>query len=336
LKPLPTMKKNYVLLTFCYIILLSYSAFAQRKMENLDRALVAVRTSTSQVYIGWKMLGTDPTSIGFNVYRGSVKINSTPITATTNIVDNVTTNALYTVRPIINSFEYPAAKSATVWDNQFLEIPIQQPAGGTSPDGVAFTYTANDASVGDVDGDGTYEIILKWDPTNSKDNSLSGYTGDVFIDCYKMDGTLLWRINLGKNIRAGAHYTQFLVYDFDSDGKAELVCKTADGTVDGVGVTIGDPVVDYRTSTAGSKSLGYVLAGPEYLTIFNGQTGAAMSTVAYTPARGTVSSWGDSYGNRVDRFIATVAYCDGISPSIIMGRGYYTRLVRCAWDFKNG
>jgi rhamnogalacturonan endolyase len=299
-------------------------------MENLDRALVAVRTSASQVYIGWKMLGTDPAEIGFNVYRGSVKINTTPITTTTNIIDNTTINDEYTVRPVINNIEYTAAKSATVWSKQFLEIPLQQPAGGTSLGNSAYTYTANDASVGDVDGDGTYEIFLKWEPTNAKDNSQSGYTGDVIFDCYKMDGRRLWRINLGKNIRAGAHYTQFLVYDFDNDGKAEMVCKTADGTLDGKGVTIGNATADYRNSS------GYVLSGPEYLTIFNGQTGAAMHTTAYIPARGTVSSWGDNYGNRVDRFIATVAYCDGINPSIVMGRGYYTRMVRAAWDFKNG
>jgi rhamnogalacturonan endolyase len=324
------MKKIYSLLAFCYVLICNFSVFAQRKMENLDRALVAVRTSASQVYIGWKMLGTDPAEIGFNVYRGSVKINTTPITTTTNIIDNTTINDEYTVRPVINNIEYTAAKSATVWSKQFLEIPLQQPAGGTSLGNSAYTYTANDASVGDVDGDGTYEIFLKWEPTNAKDNSQSGYTGDVIFDCYKMDGRRLWRINLGKNIRAGAHYTQFLVYDFDNDGKAEMVCKTADGTLDGKGVTIGNATADYRNSS------GYVLSGPEYLTIFNGQTGAAMHTTAYIPARGTVSSWGDNYGNRVDRFIATVAYCDGINPSIVMGRGYYTRMVRAAWDFKNG
>lgn len=140
----------------------------------------------------------------------------------------------------------------------------------------------------------------------------------------------MWRIDLGRNIRAGAHYTQFLVYDFDSDGKAEVVCKTGYGTKDGAGVVIGNAVADYRNTS------GYVLSGPEYLTVFNGQTGAAMATTNYLPARGTVTSWGDNYGNRVDRFIAAVAYLDGVNPSILMGRGYYTRLVRVAWDWRNG
>lgn len=214
-----------------------------------------------------------------------------------------------------------------MYGNNYLDVPIQIPAGGTTPDGVSYTYSANDASVGDLDGDGEYEIVLKWDPSNSKDNSQSGYTGNVYLDAYKLNGTRLWRIDLGKNIRAGAHYTQFLVYDFNGDGKAEVVCKTADGTVDGVGVTIGNASADYRNSS------GYILTGPEYLSVFSGQTGKALSTIDYVPARGTVSSWGDNYGNRVDRFLAGVAYLDGVHPSIIMARGYYTRTVVVAFDW---
>jgi hypothetical protein len=195
---------------------------------------------------------------------------------------------------------------------------------------VAYTYSANDVSVGDLDGDGQYELVLKWDPSNSKDNSQSGYTGNVFIDAYKLNGTRLWRIDLGRNIRAGQHYTQFQVFDYDGDGKAEVVMKTADGTRSGTGQLIGSSTADYRNSA------GYVLSGPEFLTVFNGQTGAAMATTDYVPARGTVSSWGDSYGNRVDRFLAGTAYLDGSRPSVIMARGYYTRTVIVAWDWRGG
>jgi rhamnogalacturonan endolyase len=233
------------------------------------------------------------------------------------------------VRAIINGVEEPSSESATVWANQYLDIAMQIPAGGTTPDNVIYTYNVNDCSVGDADGDGQYEIFVKWDPSNAKDNSQSGYTGNVYIDCYRLNGTRLWRIDLGKNIRAGAHYTQFMVYDLDSDGKAEIACKTADGTIDGTGVVIGSATADYRTTA------GYILTGPEFLTVFNGQTGKAMASTNYLPARGTVSSWGDSYGNRVDRFIAAVAYLDGSKPSLVMGRGYYTRLVRVAWDWRN-
>jgi rhamnogalacturonan endolyase len=155
-------------------------------------------------------------------------------------------------------------------------------------------------------------------------------TGNVFIDAYRLDGTRLWRIDLGRNIRAGAHYTQFQVYDYDGDGRAEVAMKTADGTRDGRGTVIGNASADHRNSS------GYILSGPEFLTMFNGQTGAAMSTVTYDPPRGTVSSWGDSYGNRVDRFLAGTAYLDGERPSLIMARGYYTRAVIAAWDFRDG
>lgn len=319
-----------LLLSLTALTLAPPPASAQKQMERLDRGLVAVRTGPSQVYIGWRLFGTDPAGIAFNVYRGSTKVNSTPITNSTNYVDNTSANGTYTVRPVINGTEQAASAAAAVWAQQYLNIPIQAPAGGTTPDGVSYTYNANDCSTGDLDGDGQYDIVLKWDPSNAKDNAQSGYTGNVYLDAYKLNGTRLWRIDLGRNIRAGAHYTQFMVYDLDGDGKAEVACKTADGTRDGAGVVIGNANADYRNSS------GYVLTGPEFLTIFNGQTGRAMATTDYLPARGTVSSWGDNYGNRVDRFIAAIAYVDGTRPSLIMGRGYYTRLVRVAWDWRNG
>jgi len=205
----------------------------------------------------WRLLGTEPSGLAFNIYPGSVKVNANPITGATNYTDaSATTTEPYKVVPVLNGVEqtaYPTG-TATVWSKQFMQVPLSIPPGGTTPSGETYTYNANDASVGDLDGHGEYEIILKWDPSNSKDNSQSGYTGNVIIDAYKLDGTRLWRIDLGKNIRAGAHYTQFLVYDFDSDGKAEMVCKTADGTTDGAGIIIGSATADYRNTS------GYVLS----------------------------------------------------------------------------
>ncbi len=203
-------------------------------------------------------------------------------------------------------------------DKNYINIPMNVPAGG-----VDYTYSPNDCSVGDVDGDGTYEIFVKWDPSNSKDNSQSGVTENVYIDCYTLDGKQLWRVDLGKNIRAGAHYTQYLVADFDDDEKAEMTCKTADGTVDGVGKVIGYASKDYRNGG------GYILSGPEYYTIFDGETGAALGTVNYEYPRGEASkkTWGDDYGNRVNRFLGAVMYCNGIHPSAVSVRGYYTNPV---------
>lgn len=302
-----------------------------RQAEYLDRALVAVKTGDG-VYVGWRMLGTDPADIAFNVYRDNVKVNADPITGATNLLDPGGTEAsTYTVKPVNGSgAEMTASKPATVWNSNFLSIPLQKPEGGITPSGEAYTYSANDTSVGDLDGDGEYELIVKWDPSNARDNSQYGYTGNVYLDAYKLDGTRLWRIDLGKNIRAGAHYTQFLVYDLDGDGKAEVACKTADGTIDGTGQVIGDETADHRNSS------GYILLGAEYLTLFDGMTGQALSTVEYDPPRGVVSDWGDGYGNRVDRFLAAVAYLDGEHPSLIFSRGYYTRTVIAAFDFEDG
>ncbi|OMC73689.1 rhamnogalacturonan lyase [Paenibacillus odorifer] len=317
----------FILGTAAFGSLSSVSAASARQAEKLNRGLVAVKVS-SGIFVSWRLLGTEELSVSFNLYRNGTKVNVTPITDSTNYQDNAgTTSSSYTVRAIVGGIEQSDSPAANVWANNYLDVPIQIPAGGTTPDGVSYTYSANDASVGDLDGDGEYEIVLKWDPSNSKDNSQSGYTGNVYLDAYKLNGTRLWRIDLGKNIRAGAHYTQFLVYDFNGDGKAEVVCKTADGTVDGVGVTLGNTSADYRNSS------GYILTGPEYLSVFSGQTGKTLTTIDYVPARGTVSSWGDNYGNRVDRFLAGVAYLDGVHPSIIMARGYYTRTVVVAFDW---
>ncbi|MFM9498512.1 rhamnogalacturonan lyase [Streptomyces galilaeus] len=308
----------------------SAEAATARQVEKLDRGVVSVHTDSGNL-VSWRWLGTDPNDVSFNVYRAGTKVNSTPVSGSTNFFHSgAPAQADYTVRAVVGGAEQADSVHAVQLRTGYKDVPITPPAGGTTPDGVAYTYEANDVSVGDLDGDGALEFVLKWYPTNAKDNSQSGYTGNTVVDAVKLDGTRLWRVDLGRNIRSGAHYTQFQVYDYDGDGKAELAMKTADGTRDGTGAVIGSSSADHRNSS------GYVLAGPEFLTMFNGQTGKAMGTVDYVPARGTVSSWGDSYGNRVDRFLAGTAYLDGTRPSLVMARGYYTRTVIAAWDWRNG
>ncbi|RSM88644.1 rhamnogalacturonan lyase [Kibdelosporangium aridum] len=300
-------------------------------VDMLDRGVISVHSHDGN-RVSWRLLVDDPADVKFNVYRDGAKLAT--VSGPTSYHDpGAPANARYTVRADVNGIESAGSESLTFNAEiaaSTRDVPLQIPPGGTTPSGEAYTYSANDASVGDLDGDGQYEIVLKWDPSNAKDNSQSGYTGNVYIDAYKLNGTRMWRIDLGRNIRAGAHYTQFQVFDYDGDGRAEVAMKTADGTRSGTGQVIGNANADHRNSG------GYILAGPEFLTMFNGQTGAVMSTVNYDPPRGNVSSWGDNYGNRVDRFLAATAYLDGSRPSLIMSRGYYTRTVIAAWDFRNG
>ncbi|ASA26158.1 G-D-S-L family lipolytic protein [Paenibacillus donghaensis] len=302
----------------------------QRNMEYLDRAPIAVKTEQGNL-VSWRMLGLDPESIGFHVYRGKEKLTDAPLTASTNYLDpSGTEDSKYTITTVLNGLEKPATAEFGVWEKQYLSVPLQKPADDYTKDGQPYTYVAGDASVGDLDGDGVYEIVMLWSPSISKDNSQAGYTGLVYMDAYKLDGTRMWRISLGPNIRSGAHYSPFLVYDLDSDGRAEVMLKTADGTVDGQGTVIGNAEADYRNSG------GYVLLGDEYLTVFEGLTGRAVDTVSYDPPRGDVAAWGDGYGNRVDRFLAAVAYLDGEHPSAMFSRGYYTRTVLVAYDYREG
>jgi rhamnogalacturonan endolyase len=285
------------LLFFSIFLFAGNSAGAQKIMENLGRGVVAINQEDGKVYVGWRLLATDADETAFNVYRLSaskrpVKINAEPVKNSTNFIDktaNLTQTNQYFVKPLLKNKELAASQSFTLAANaavqQYLSIPLQIPASGEVM-GSSFSYSANDASVGDVDGDGEYEIILKWQPSNAKNPPQTGFTGNTIIDCYKLNGTRLWRIDLGKNIRSGAAYTQFMVYDFDGDGKAEMMCKTADGAIDGKGNVIGDGSKDWRTYGDPKGAMyGKIVTGPEYISVFDGLTGAALATKNYVPDR---------------------------------------------------
>lgn len=333
---------------FIAIAAISQPAYAPDiQKEQLNRGLICFRDGDSLI-VSWRLLENEE-STSFNIYKNDKLLNSEEIKHSTFFKTLVPKdNATIKVVAVENNKERKKkSASYTITPNikSYIPIPLSKPENGTTPDGNVYTYSANDASVGDVDGDGEYEIILKWEPSNSHDNSHEGYTGNVLIDCYKLTGKLLWRIDLGKNIRSGAHYTQFLVFDFDGDGRAELITKTADGTIDGKGKVIGNPNANWvsngtinlyiqgKSNKQNRHIIGRILDGPEFLTVFDGATGKALKTVNYQPPRGNPSDWGDSYGNRCDRFLAAVAYLDGKHPSAIMCRGYYTRSCLAAYDW---
>jgi len=309
-------------------------------MENLDRGVVAVKVGGG-VYVGWRMFGYEYTGTDsdttYNLYKDGTKLAS--VTDSTNYLDAAgTTTSKYTVSCVLKGTEGAQSDPVTAWAQQYTSIPLTPPANG--PNGGS--YSANDASPGDLDGDGKLDIVLKWDPSNSKDNSQSGITDDVFIDGYTLAGKRLWRIDLGPNIRAGAHYTQMSVYDFDGDGKAELAVKTAPGTKDGTGAYLSTgPAASDDDSAVYRNATGYILTGPEYLTVFAGDTGKELATIDYPVPRGTVSSWGDAYGNRLDRYNGGIAFVKDKGtangqPSIIQQRGYYTRLTVSAVTWRGG
>lgn len=331
--------KSSIYKSIIMLCLLSFQVSAQRLMENLNRGIIAINQGGGKVFVSWRLLGTEPVDTKFNLYRTTgktnpVKLNKEALTKGTNFVDekvDTTQVNTYFVKTVSGKTEGKSSESFTLTANSpvrnYLSIPLQTPE----------KYTPNDVSVGDLDGDGVYEIIVHQTGIG-KDNSQKGITDEPIFEAYKLDGSLLWRINLGKNIREGAHYTQFMVYDLDGDGKAEFACKTADGTTDGKGKVIGDAKADYRNAD------GKILDGPEFFTIFNGLTGTALATTDYIPARGDLGGWGgkggnggnDRSGNRSDRFLACVAYLDGKLPSVIMCRGYYGRTVLAAWDWRGG
>lgn len=358
------------LLQYGFICLITAPLAAAYPMEYLDRGLIAVRSSPSTVFLSWRSLGTDPAGTSFHLYRSAdggpyVRITPVPLTGATCHSDSppdADTSLSYRVRPFFSGNPGDFSESSTLLANSpvfsHFTIPLDKPADRSDAIAGNYSYAANDASAADLDGDGSYEILLKWEPSNARDNSQSGATGNVLIDAYRWDGTRLWRIDLGRNIRAGAHYTQFIAYDFDGDGRAELACRTAPGSIDGLGSPVGQ-VTKWQNAGGPARpafsvdddfrnSSGYILQGPEFLTLFDGLTGAELVSTHYIPFRdpdnnnaspGTTrinQVWGDGYGNRIDRFLAGAAYLDGSRPSLVMCRGYYTRSFLAAWDWRSG
>ncbi len=319
-------------------------------IEHLDRGVVAI-PQKGKVILSWRTLTSDRVGEPYDVYRNGQKLNKSPLKkGGTFFIDEqpLSGGAVYEVRGGGRKGKYVLAADAP---EDYLPVKLQKPADGVTPDGRSYSYTANDASVADVDGDGAYEIILKWDPTNAHDNAHDGFTGPTLFDCYRLDGTLLWRIDMGINIRSGAHYVPFIIYDLDGDGCAEFIVRTADGTRDSKGRVIGDSLADYRYRPQPDAQnptpekewgkynrqerpmTGRILAGPEFISVFNGLTGEVMDSKPYIPERGNLMDWGDSYANRSDRMLAGVGYLDGRHASAIFCRGYYTRTVIAAWDW---
>ncbi|MBP5337785.1 MAG: hypothetical protein J6Z14_00560 [Prevotella sp.] len=345
-------KLLFTAILFCSGIVIATAASRwntpTEQMERLDRGVVVTPGQNGGRFVSWRLLGTDDKDVTFDVVRNGTVIASRLANATSYQDNDGQANDSYKVVARLDGVEQETATAVCSWTDMYTSIQLDRPAGGND-----YEYTPNDMSVGDVDGDGQYELFVKWDPSNSKDNANTGHSAACIIDCYRLDGTKLWRVNLGLNIRAGAHYTQFMVYDFDGDGRAEMMCKTAPGTMDGKGSYVSsaadDSVIKSTDNSASFDSGGRILSGPEFLTVFDGLTGDARHTIWYNPNRAgnygkadnypsSSSFWGDTNGNRGDRHLAAVAHLDkgAKTASAIFCRGYYTRAYIWAVDYSDG
>jgi rhamnogalacturonan endolyase/rhamnogalacturonan exolyase len=336
-----------------------------------DRALVAVKAEEG-IFVSWRCYEADSKDITFTLERNGAAVYTGNRTSFLDTAGKSGDTYKLTASEGIST----GGESTKAWGDVYQELTLQAPPAQTMPDGTVTAYTSNDMSVGDLDGDGQLELIVKWYPGNAQDNSKDGYTGTTILDAYDIDlgegkAALMWRIDLGLNIRSGAHYTQFQVWDYDGDGKAELICKTADGSttfdanLNETGHVGQVSVKDLPTNVKGTPEtydfrqhkgrLGRIVLGQEYLTAFNGETGEIIDTVKYIPERGPYDAekgiydtryWGlkgkspaesnDGYANRADRFLAGTGYLDDGSASAIFCRGYYGRSALTAWKLING
>lgn len=334
-----------------------------RQMEKLDRGLIAIKTDGG-VYLSWRLFdsednifGSADKNVSFNVYRDGKKISE--VATKTNYVDS-TVGTNYSVAPVMNDFEGDKCDAVTVNENSYFDIPLSKPDDETiyDPSGnelATYSFFPADCSTGDVDGDGEYEIIVKWTSSEHDVGSPGdpAYSGTVHLAAYKLDGTKLWKndIALGKNVYSSAHTLQFLVYDFDGDGKSEVMCQTSLGSKDGQGKYVSNAaqtdeeikaITDEENSTADYRGYGRITEGKEFLTVFNGETGVAMDTINLPTTRGSENGvdYGDDFGNRSNRFVSDVAYLDGEKPYAIYLRGYYfgrngkqrTSIAGISWD----
>lgn len=334
-----------------------------RQMEKLDRGLIAIKTDGG-VYLSWRLFdsednifGSADKNVSFNVYRDGKKISE--VATKTNYVDS-TIGTNYSVAPVINGVEGEKCNPVTAYNNSYFDIPLSKPDDETiyDPSGnelATYSFFPADCSTGDVDGDGEYEIIVKWTSSEHDVGSPGdpAYSGTVHLAAYKLDGTKLWKndIELGKNVYSSAHTLQFLVYDFDGDGKSEVMCQTSLGSKDGQGKYVSNAaqtdeeikaITDEENSTADYRGYGRITEGKEFLTVFNGETGVAMDTINLPTTRGSENGvdYGDDFGNRSNRFVSDIAYLDGEKPYAIYLRGYYfgrngkqrTSIAGISWD----
>ena len=301
----------------------------------------------SSALISWRLLKTDPSNVAFDIYKSvdggaEVKLNEEPISNTTSWVDadiDVSKTNVYRVT-LANQTETLCDYTFTseMAEKFYHEIRLNL----NVPD-ASITYSPDDIQLGDLDGDGELEIVVKREPYDGANMGV-WFNGTTLLEAYKMDGTFLWQIDLGINIRSGSHYTSYILYDFDGDGLCEIAFRSSEGTKFADGKIITDAngkINDYRNRQTDGKgwysgaaiardpndpstatTCGLIMEGPEYISICRGYDGREITRIDNIPRGGEGSKvsrakywseyWGDDFGNRMDRFFIGVAYLDGI------------------------
>lgn len=349
------MKRNSFLILLLLTVLAVLPVNAQRKMDVLSRGLVAVKTDNG-VFLSWRRLGEEYYDVTYNIYRNGTKLNSTPLKVTNYTDTGGSSLSKYTVSAVVRGIEQTQCKETKAWTGQvyeasscwsgFMEISLAKVYDNTGAD-ITETYVPNDAEIADLDGDGEMEIIIKRISTKDANDLFVSRTDGAYdrIDAYKLDGTLLWWIDVGPNmVSGGSHEINVIAYDWDGDGKAEVLLRGADDMIvhgqrgqqrQEYPQRIGTKGVDTRNTVSHTANMTYTNTGGEYLVYMDGDHGIIYDAVRYMEyplTRGKASDWGDNYGHRSSKYFFGAPFLDGRNPSIFLARGIYTRHKMVAYD----
>ena len=322
------MNKRIITATFL-MAMSSLAGFAQRQFDNLDRGLIAVK-SNGGMYCSWRINADEYYATTYDLYRDGVKVNDQPLTVSNFTDPNGTLESQYTVKAVHAGQASANSKKGHNLANGWLEVKKPKRISNDGKTDISNQYEPNDATIGDVDGDGEMELITKQlfigqDPNNTSQADFAR------IEVQKLDGTLLWWIDCGPNMwDFQQNEINIMAYDWDGDGKAECVARLQDGSVihmaDGTTYTVGDATKDYRGGV-----YNFLSKGDEFLVYMNGQTGKPYVVQEFPLKRfesgesDLNAAWGDSYGHRSMKFFFGAPYLDGRKPSIFLARGIYTR-----------
>jgi len=285
----------------------------QRIEEKINRGMLAVWNDTGEVYIGWRLLKTDPEGMAFNVYRSveggeAIKLNSEPLITTTNFIDRLPVpgrESAYWIRPVVADNELEPSERALLKTNDqhqsyYSSIRFQG------------DYMPQRIGIADLNGDGAYDFVIKQPAEGIDPAGRPNTTGLTYkLEAYLSDGTFLWRKDLGPGIEPGIWYSPFVVYDFDGDNKAEVAVKTGPK--------------DAREPD------GRVRSGPEWVSILDGMTGKELTREDWPPRD---PRYGDY--NRNNRNQMGMAYLDGKTPCLLVARGTYKLMVVDAYQYHDG